>query len=108
VISFPSVTTPYGRKVLDRLEGLLQERQARGVANKAQITETHISKWRGGHVNFNPKLDTLEQMARALDITVGELVGDAPTFDERLAAMGPDEKLALAQRLLAELREHKP
>jgi transcriptional regulator with XRE-family HTH domain len=90
--------------VLLRLEGLLQNHQARAVAGRGKVNEVTISNWRRGKVAFNPRLETLEKLAEGLGITVAELIGEAPTFEEKLRLMTADEKLALLQRLAAELQ----
>lgn len=92
---------------LARLKDELKTKQARAIAERAKLHEVTISNWKRGVEPFNPKLDELERLAHGLDLTIAEIVGDAPTFEDRLKAMGPDEKLALARRLLAELPEQK-
>lgn len=91
--------------VLLRLEALLQGREARTVAGKGKLNEVTISRWRNGKAPFNPNLDTLERLAAGFGVTVGELVGEGPTFEERLRSLTLDEKLELMQRLATDLRE---
>jgi transcriptional regulator with XRE-family HTH domain len=89
---------------LARLRAALEGAEARELAAHAEINEVTISRWKTGEQPFNPNLSTLERLARGLRTTVADLVS-APgeSFDERIAGLTLDERVALLRRLVSEL-----
>ena len=57
-------------KKLREEKGLSQ----RALADKAKVTDAYIAMLETG-VRTNPTIDTLKRLAKALGVTVGELVG---------------------------------
>jgi transcriptional regulator with XRE-family HTH domain len=57
-------------KTLRTARGLTQV----ALARKAKMQQTYVAQLESG-VEANPTLDTLRRLAKALKVTVGELVG---------------------------------
>jgi transcriptional regulator with XRE-family HTH domain len=94
------------------LAGRLQKVKARRgwqakVAVRAGVSAETVTRWKAG--DGNPKLSELEALADALGVSVCYLISadaaeETPrplTFDEELAGMTIEQKLALLQRLAA-------
>src|SRR5436305_1725120 len=74
-----------------------------GLARAAGLSASYISKLEAGHAR-RPSAQTLERLAKALNVSIAELRGD--TVWNREPAMDAAE-LALARRVLPLLRRVK-
>ena len=73
------------------------------LANMARVSQATISKWIKGELS--PKVKSVEPLAKALNITVGDLIGDFGNTleltedDKRLLALSPKQKKLLLSLL---------
>lgn len=86
---------------LERLEELIEDGDARAVAERAGINEVTLSNWRTGANPPNPTLRTLVALAKALNVTPCYLISDgaagplySPREVERLLRLADDEENA--------------
>lgn len=69
------------------------------LATMANVTQATISKWLKGELS--PKVKNLEPLAKALGLTVGDLIGDfgnkieLTEDDKRLLSLSPKHKKML-------------
>ncbi len=73
------------------------------LATMAHVSQATISKWVKGELS--PKVKSVEPLAKALGITVGDLIGDfgnnikLSDDDKRLLALSPKQKKLLLSLL---------
>ena len=81
------------------------------LAKMAHVSQNSISKWLNG--DSSPKIAKLEPLAKALNISVGELIGDfggnaqLTEDDKRWLALSPKHKKLLLTFLDAILESQK-
>ncbi len=73
------------------------------LAKMANVGQTTISKWLNS--NYSPKVKNLEPLAKALGLTVGDLIGDfgnnqeLTEEDKRFISLTPQQKTLLLKYL---------
>ena len=73
-----------------RLElGLRQE----DVAAVLEMSQKHYQMYEAGYVNFNPYLETLVKIGKALEMKLEELIGE-PTEEELASSKEPIQERA--------------
>ena len=102
IINYKKVNMNYFSKKLKQLM-ISKSLNQKDLATMAHVTQATISKWVKGELS--PKVKSVEPLAKALGITVGDLIGDfgnnikLSDDDKRLLSLSPKQKKLLLSLL---------